>query len=458
MVEQTVGQTQRADDSQGLSGQRRDGSDAVNICLLGASFDTGNLGVSALAESSIKCIMAKWPTANVTLFASGRDKGTHTLPVHGRDVLVHRAPVRFCKNIFMSNHYGLLFLYALVARLLPFVGLRRGLAGRNATFRILAEADLFIDIAGGDSFSDIYGIRRLLLASLIRILPLMLKKNLVMFPQTYGPFARRLSRCLARFVLKRTKRIYARDRVGLEYVQELMGSKETDDRIRFAPDVAFILDPRKPGELDIGGLEAVRSDTSVVIGLNVSGLIYHGGYTGQNQFGLSVDYRELIDKLISCLLSQPDTLILLVPHVIPPGSGGGGTENDLLACRETRERCQAGFPNRLFLTDGRYDQGQIKHIVGMTDFFIGTRMHSCIAALSQGIPAVGLAYSKKFKGVFETVGAQDAVADMRSMSVEQIVTLADHAFAARRETAERLKETLPAVKKQIMSILDGIDL
>ena len=38
-----------------------------SIILLGASFSTGNLGVSALAWSSIKIIRARWPDARIVL-------------------------------------------------------------------------------------------------------------------------------------------------------------------------------------------------------------------------------------------------------------------------------------------------------------------------------------------------------------------------------------------------------
>ena len=49
------------------------------ILLLGASFDTGNLGVSALAESSIKIILNKWPNAQIILLGSGYKPQQHRL-------------------------------------------------------------------------------------------------------------------------------------------------------------------------------------------------------------------------------------------------------------------------------------------------------------------------------------------------------------------------------------------
>ena len=100
----------------------------------------------------------------------------------------------------------------------------------------------------------------------------------------------------------------------------------------------------------------------------------------------------------------------------------------------------------------------IANVIGMCDFFIGTRMHSCIAALSQCIPAVGVAYSKKFKGVFATVDAEALVADMRSSDVAEILRIIGEAFASRRSMAARLRETVPEVKQRVSNLLEGLDL
>ena len=46
----------------------------------------------------------------------------------------------------------------------------------------------------------------------------------------------------------------------------------------------------------------------------------------------------------------------------------------------------------------------MKYLIGQCDFFVGSRMHSCIAAVSQCVPAVSIAYSDKFIGVMATLG------------------------------------------------------
>jgi len=430
----------------------------AQISLLGASFDTGNLGVSALAESSVKCILGRWPNARVTLLGGGREEGVHRLSLSGRDIMLSKMPIRFSKNILLPEHFCRLALRAALWRLLPFGSVRKRLARGNRHFRSLLETDCFIDISGGDSFSDIYGMRRLTLGFLTRLLPLMLKKNFLLFPQTYGPFKRRVARTMARYVLRRAKLIYSRDRAGLEYTTSLMAGVQMGDRLRFAPDVAFVLDARRPPEQDWAQVNRFRSNWPVLVGLNVSGLLYYGGYTDRNEFGLKLDYREMIDGIVESLLRTPDVGIVLVPHVIPRGDFRGSKENDLHACLDVQVRMSKTHPDRLFVVQSECDQAQIKCIIGLCQFFLGARMHSCIGALSQGIPAIGLAYSKKFRGVFETVGVEDLVLDMRSATAQEIVAAVDGLFKTRQAIAERLRERIPVAQRQVQDLLKDVDL
>jgi len=69
-----------------------------------------------------------------------------------------------------------------------------------------------------------------------------------------------------------------------------------------------------------------------------------------------------------------------------------------------------------------YDQHEIKGVIGQCDFFIGSRMHACIAALSQGVPCVGIAYSMKFQGVFDSDGMHGWVVDAREATEAQAIT------------------------------------
>ena len=422
------------------------------IGLLGASFDTGNMGVAALAESSIKVILNRWPDAEVISLGSGREPGEHQLKINDRELRIKTVPIRFCKNIFLPNHFLVLCLYALLFKVFRWKKFKRFWARRNASLNCMAQMDMVADITGGDSFSDIYGMRRFTLGFLRKWLILLFKKDLIMLPQTYGPFKRRLSRAMARYILRRASTIYSRDRAGVGDVKKLLNNAE-NGKVRFAPDVGFILDARRPEKIDIGILEEVRKKDTTVVGLNVSGLLYNGGYTRDNMFSLKVDYRELVGRIIELLLSYENTVVLLVPHVFAPF---GAVESDTEVCQIVYDKLLPEDQQKVMMVKGDFEAQEIKYIIGLCDFFIGSRMHSCIAALSQCIPAVGIAYSKKFRGVFETVDANDFVVDMRRSELKEILMTTGNAFEQRRITAEQLKNTIPEIKSKVLNMLQDL--
>jgi colanic acid/amylovoran biosynthesis protein WcaK/AmsJ len=427
--------------------------DGIKICLLGASFDTGNLGVSALAESSIKIILHRWPDAHVTLLGSASSESEERLYVSGRDVRVGVMRIRFCKNVFLRSHFCVLLLNALLAKLVPWSRFRSLLASLNPYVGRLLEAEKVYDITGGDSFSDIYGLERFLIYGFLqKWLVTLYGKELILLPQTYGPFKKRVTRFLARRILRRAEAVYARDRASAQAARKLLGRQGMNGKVRFVPDVAFVLDSHKPGHLDVGSLSEARSRDSIVVGLNISGLLFNGGYTQENMFGLRTDYRELVDRLIEFLMRDEHVLVVLVPHVLNPDQS---VEDDVDACRKVYEALREKYPGRLFLTRGSYNHNDIKHIIGLCDFFIGSRMHSCIAALSQLIPTVGLAYSKKFEGVFESAGVQDCVVDARSCRSDELTRIVGDALSKREEIHGHLSKVVPEMQARIINMLEA---
>lgn len=424
----------------------------MKVCLLGASFDTGNLGVSALAESSIKIILNRWPDAEVILLGMG-STGEHCLKLSGREIRVRIVRMRFCKNMFLRSHFCVLLLNAILLKLLPFRRFRSLLSAINPYVKTLVETDKVFDITGGDSFSDIYGLRRFLIFGFLqKWLVTLFGKELILLPQTYGPFKRSITRLMAKSVLKRASVIYARDTESVEYVQALLGNHIVNGKLRFMPDVAFVLDSHEPETIDIGILNGNRKKESIVVGFNISGLLFNGGYTQENMFGLKTNYRELINSVVDVLMKDERLLVLLLPHVVTPCSA---VEDDPNACRQLYDELSEKYPGRIFLTQGQYNQNEIKYIIGLCDFFIGSRMHACIAALSQSIPAVGIAYSKKFHGVFESIGLGDCVADAyRCSKKTELLSIVEAAFEKRDQTRIHLDKVIPEIKANLLEMLE----
>ena len=414
-------------------------------CILGASFGTRNLGVNALASSTVASILCSFPEARIFFLDYGKSPATYQVR-HGQGVAnVELVNLRFSWRLHLRNNIARLLATALVLKLVPSKNVRQRLIARNPYLRAIQEADIIGSLAGGDSFSDIYGLRRFFYVSLPQLLVLLLDKPLTLLPQTLGPFNGFTARTVGGFIMRRAEQVYARDRESLEEVRALLGRSQS--KLAFSYDMAFLLEPVAPCKKN--GWLADNGDPTPLVGFNVSGLLYRGGYTGNNMFGLKSDYQELVRRIIRYFIEQKGARVVLVPHVF---GSADDRESDLAANAAIGHELGNQYGGKLQVISEECDEHEMKYLIGQCDFFLGSRMHACIAALSQGVPAVGLAYSKKFLGVLRTIGAEGLVADLRGLEASQIMALVEEAYAARGETAARLTREMPAVKEAIAGL------
>ncbi len=421
------------------------------IWLLGASFETPNMGVSALAEASLKCIYHHWPDADVMVRSFHSDT-EHAMTIQGRPITLRYREMWFGRNLSKPQNIYLLLIYAVLVKFFPF--LRARLIAANPYFRELMELDIVADITGGDSFSDIYGLKRLFYGSLTKALGILCAKHFVMLPQTYGPFKSKRARFIARRILNNSDAVYARDKSGAEYVKGILGNNPQQTLVQFVPDVAFVLDPEQPESEMLAQIATLKAAGKTVVGLNVSGLLYNGHYQAEDSFGLHSNYRNLVTKLLETLLSHPEVVVVLVPHVFDVK---GHFESDPDACEDLHARLQSKYPERLFVVTDTLNHRQVKFIIGQCAFFLGSRMHACIAALSQTVPAVGVAYSGKFQGVFDSVGAGDNVIDLRKCSDDEVLAAVERCYENREALAQTLKQSVPEVQETLMHLFDRFD-
>lgn len=420
------------------------------ILLLGADFATGNLGVSALAWSSLYGLINSDPNVSVALWASGRTRDSVVLTIDKKTIEIKVWPVRWKANPFVQDHLLYIALGVLAVKL--FARLADRLKKKENSLGALLSADLICDITGGDSFSDIYGIQRLFRNFLIKSLCLLIKKPFILLPQTYGPFQRWISRWFARYVLRRSTAIYARDQKSITLVENLLSRVGENIPLQLCPDVAFLLEPTRPSVDVVERVEQIKKDNKRIVGLNISGLLYHGGYTLDNMFGLKCDYKQLCRQIVEYFTTH-DAFVFLIPHVLTREIP---IEDDLQACKKICAQLPDAVRKKTIILDRGYNQNEIKYLIGLCDFFIGARMHATIAALSQCVPAVGLAYSDKFRGVFETVGVQNCVFDMRSFDGAQILAEIIKVFENRQIFSSQLKTKMPMVKKRIEETFKAI--
>jgi polysaccharide pyruvyl transferase WcaK-like protein len=401
-----------------------------------------NRGVLALAASLVGLVLDELPDARIALLLGTRYKTPFRVRVGGT---VREIPVVNYRLSARSNpreHLACILPLSLVYRLIPISALRRAIRRAIPWIREIAEADFVGDIRGGDSFSDIYGMYPFLEGFGAVLAVILVRGEIVLLPQTYGPFSSRTARAIARWIFKHSATIMARDRQSDAVLGPLLGDRCRE--VVYCPDVAFALQAERPRQFAASGL-ASREPGGVIVGLNVNGMIYSRSHTRNNMFGLKMNYESLLPELIRALLQVQGIELLLVPHTY----GWQGIDSDSDASMKVRDALPIELQRRIRLVTADYDQHELKGIIGTCDFFIGSRMHACIAALSQSIPCVGIAYSHKFKGVFDSVGMADWVVDGRTVDNPTAVKRVMSLYHDRDEARKILRTRVEQVRGQL---------
>jgi polysaccharide pyruvyl transferase WcaK-like protein len=252
---------------------------------------------------------------------------------------------------------------------------------------------------------------------------------LILFPQTYWFVSKGFKGWIFDYIVKNSFRLYSRDEQSTAFVEKFSNVKPLT-----YIDVAFAL------KYDTDDMEQNASKRTV--GINVSGLLWNGGYTENNMFGLKVEYKEYITKLIEKLLENPSYEIHLIPHVI--SDYYDSLDNDCKAI----DQLKAKYPDCIVAPKFSTPM-EAKTYISKMDVFTGARMHATIAAMSSGVAVIPFSYSRKFEGLYNTLGYNYCI-NGTSLPTDDALSITVNYIDSYKE----LKEKVLSGKKKAEDTLD----
>ena len=326
-------------------------SGEISVGLLWHTLESGNQGVNALTVSNVAFARAAAEALGL------RPRFTYFAPGQGT---IEQIPNSSDKIVRLN---------------------RRTLASSSIYWNQLGELNCMLDISAGDSFADIYGMKRFLWMWGTKRMALARGVPLLLSPQTIGPFSGRVAKRLAAGVMRKARLTVARDPVSYGIV----GSLAPTAARALSADVAF----RLPFERRV----EPRGDGKLLVGVNVSGLLWKQSEDATNRYGLSYSYHRMTLSLLDALAAREDVSIHLITHVVDPTRAldNDAPAVDGLVARYPGARRVPDFPGPC----------EAKSYISGLDLLIAARMHACIAAFSSGVPVVPVAYSRKFMGLFD---------------------------------------------------------
>lgn len=394
----------------------------INIGIIWANPYNKNMGVAALAYSSLALISDVLRENNIrneiTFFGSSKNTKDH-LVING-------------KEIEFDNTLGLDFLK--IKSFIKLIVLYKKLKTKN-----IFKLDYIFDIAEGDSFTDIYGKARFdKILNSKRIFNWLGKKQMLL-PQTIGPFKNQHHEKKAFKIMNKIDTIISRDKQSYDYTAKTLPSQKIMESI----DIAFYL-PFSKSQFE---------NNKTHVGINISGLLWNGGYTKNNQFNLKTNYKELIRETLTYFGNKKDVIVHLVPHVVPTDFP---TEDDYTVAQQIKTE----YPDVLVAPRFASPIDAKSYISGL-DFFTGARMHACIAAFSSGVPVFPMAYSRKFNGLFVETLQYPYLGDCVNEKEDKILDDMIVAFKNREVMAAKINTSIntiiePRLKQLKITIKDFV--
>lgn len=398
----------------------------IKVGIIWANLDSPNLGVSALAYSSI-VIFEEIARRNNLEFEYILWGGK----TQERDVLINSKNLHIKECRYFLGGDNLRYLKNFVRRPWTYFDYRHILS--------LKKCDILVDTGEGDSYADIYGIERFRNFNFIKIVFYKSKIPYILLPQTIGPFKCMEAQIKAKKSLESVSAVIARDQQSFIFCKQLAPNTNLLKSI----DMAFFLPYNK---MEISGhLNKIK------IGINVSGLLWHGGYTGDNQFGLKDNYSQSIILLLDNLMKMEDVDVHLIGHVV---SDRVSDDEDSHVLKELIKH----YP-MFTLAPSFKTPVEAKSYIASMDFFAGARMHACIAAISSCVPVVPMAYSRKFNGLFiETLGYSTMI-DLKTDDRKNIIDKFNKALSRRNLLKDEIKHINESViipqKNNLINLIES---
>lgn len=308
-----------------------------------------------------------------------------------------RTPEHTSSKLVNSLIYGV----ARQLEKLPFLSKRFDVTAQNS----LRNADIIIP-SGGDIFtSDYHNLKK----HLSILLSSHSNAKIYLCGHTIGPFKPK-DEVYFKKVIKRASLISVRESESYEYLKSL----NLDVPVYLTADVAFTLPTMDTdaAESYLVSRYGISSKENSFVALSIS-----QGIIKYSNLDVSSYYKQFADFIN--YLNDKGKACLLIPHVMEVNPNN----NDVIACEEVFGLIKDPSQNRIIF--GEPSAVQFKGIIGLCECLVGTRTHSTIASLSQLVPTVSVAYSRKAYGIMYDVFGEELgnklIVPVTEMSLDKLI-------------------------------------
>jgi len=305
------------------------------------------------------------------------------------------------------------------------------------------KSDLIIDLSG-DTYGDNISFKSFAKHSLDLIAAQLLRKPVISLANSPGPFSGNVKKSIARFVFNHMSLITTREPISADLLRKL--GVKTPIVTTACP--AFLLTPAHDCKVkEIMQSEGIDENSKPIVGITLAGYNLYSKQTWD--IPESLEDLELYVPTVRFLLDELKAQVVLHPHVYRnnPWTGQLIQGPDYVILKTLGQMVsQYSNTRNLRLVEGTYLPCEVKGLIGKLDMHITGRLHAGVAALSQAVPTVLLAYGNKHSG-FAKLLNQDSCVWQPSMGPDGLLNIVKQVWEDRESIVAELHKRVPFVKE-----------
>lgn len=259
----------------------------------------------------------------------------------------------------------------------------------------------------------------------------------VLANQSVGPVRGRFAKILGRAVLSKSKAVVARESYSYNFCIRDLSLRR--DLVLRGGDLAFWSESPKRTADGAAGLISSLRPNEPFIGVTIVEWSFPG----------SLDAEASRLRYLSSMAALLRELVRLTGFRIVIFNQVSGDSPAVLKVIDL-----ADLGESLLYDSVEREPEELRALISSSVFFVGSRFHSCIFAMTAGVPTFAIAYLPKTSFILQDLGLSRFSVDINEIDQQELVQRVVEAFRDREAGRTKLQAGLVAYRKKFSSLGD----
>ena len=396
-------------------------------------YNKGDAGILLGTVNAIKEIYGADVEINILSFTPEEDKKRYCKDKNIKNVYSNVLNPYPFKKTFIGKKVAIIKLFNnMLANYIKLNLLGDKFIEKNENLKVLKESDLLVvcggGFLGGKKFNSFMHLYQMYVNSKFN-------KPVVLWGTSIEPFKNKVVKYFTEKRIKDLSHVFPRETITNNYLSTVISK----DKFTLITDMAFMLENK---EQEFAFVSELRKEFDIVFGLTVREWHFPNV---ENKEKAKINYIESIKEMIINYAETKNAAFVFIPQVIFEG------DDDSIIAEQIRNELPEKYKKYFIINKTDWSPIEIKSLINNFDMFIGTRMHSNIFATSMAVPTVAIAYEKKTNGIMETVGLDDYIVEIDTITKEELIEKIDKCYENRESIHLNLVKRIVEIRNNIIS-------